>query len=116
MKRIILALALVIAATAVSCQKVHEEDPLKDSAWFATANQTESAQAGTRRVTVYTTCDWTVSSNSDWVTVSPTSGPSGVHEITLEFKENTTGEKRLAEIACVAGTYTDVYVLTQKAE
>lgn len=117
MKRIILILALVISASAVSCQKVRDEGPLKDSSWFATENQTESAQAGTRRITVYTTCGWTAtSSNPEWVTVSPTSGNAGVHELTLTYSENTTGAKRTAEISCVAGSYTDVYVITQKAE
>lgn len=117
MKKIILALALIVSTSVVSCQKVQSEGPLKDSAWYATANQTESAQAGTRRVTVYTTCDWTaVSSNPEWVTVSPTSGSKGIHELTLTYSENTSGSKRTAEISCIAGSYTDVYVITQKAE
>lgn len=117
MKKIFLALALIVSASVVSCQKVQDEGPLKDSAWYATANQTMSAQAGTHRVTVYTTCDWTaVSSAPEWVTVSPTSGAKGVHELTLTYSKNETGEVRSAEISCVAGAYTDVYVITQKAE
>ena len=108
-------IALITAIMAVSCQKLHRNDDVPDSAWFATADQIEMSEAGTRRITVYTTCDWTVESSAEWVTVEPKSGKSGVSELTLTFSENTGTEQRTAEINCTAGTYTDTYVITQKA-
>ena len=109
-------IALITAIMAVSCQKLHRNDDVPDSAWFATADQIEMSEAGTRRITVYTTCDWIVETSADWVTVEPMSGNSGVNELTLTFSANTGTEQRQAEINCKAGTYTDTYVMTQKAE
>ena len=107
---------LVLAFALISCQKTDNRDDMPDSAWFATDDQTESHEAGKRRITVYTTCPWSAtSSDPKWVTVSPASGEPGIIELTLEFKQNTTGAERSAQIDCIAGSYKDTYTITQKA-
>lgn len=115
--KLLLALLALMPLAYVSCQKLNQDDYLPDSAWFATADQIEDASAGTRRITVYATRDWVVtSSNPEWVSVAPTSGGQGVHELTVTFSANDGAQARVATIDCKAGDYTDTYTVTQKAK
>ena len=115
--KLLLALLALLPLTYVSCQKLNQDDYVPDSAWFATADQVEDASAGSRRITVYASCDWIVTcSNPEWVSVSPTSGGQGVHELTVTFTANEGSQQRVATIDCKAGEYTDTYTVTQKGK
>ena len=99
---------------AISCQK-QEVSQTPESVALITRPDAkgEAAQQGTRAVTIAATADWSAISNSDWITVNPSSGPKGMQEVVLSFEENTTGAKRTGSVTFTSGSYSETYTLTQ---
>ena len=112
-KHLLLLMAFAIIA-AISCQK-QEVSQAPESVAIVTQPDPkgETVQAGTRAVTIAATADWSAISDADWITVNPSSGPKGMHEVVLTFTENTTGAKRTGSVTFTSGTYSETYTLTQ---
>ena len=74
------------------------------------------AAAGTQSVTIYTTCGWKATGD-DWITIEPLSGgEKGIFAVHLSFGANDTGALRTGRVVFEAGTYSETYTLTQKAQ
>ena len=53
----------------------------------------------------------------DWITVEPLSGgEKGIFAVHLGFGANDTGAPRTGRVVFEAGTYSETYTLTQKAQ
>ena len=67
--------------------------------------------------TVTSSRDWTASSDSDWLTVIPTSGAASESASTVSFNatQNNSGAERIARITITAGADTKVVTVTQAA-
>lgn len=64
--------------------------------------------------TIQSNTSWTVSSDKDWCTVSPTSG-SNDGTVTVSAKDNTETSSRTATITVKAGDITKTITVTQEA-
>ena len=114
-KAIRFCLALAALACIASCQPVQTyETP--DSVYVGTqaVSGGVSAAAGEQHITIFATCDWRSTCDSDWITVSPKKGEVGIHEITLTYTENATGEVRSGSVTFYAGKISDTFTLVQK--
>lgn len=114
MKRLLaIAISAVLGGVLFSgCQKVHESGHV-DSVCIYSAATEASAAAGSRTVTVFATCDWSVASNDAWLSVSPSEGQKGISEITYSWEANTTGAVRSGSLSLKAGSFTDTYPVNQ---
>ena len=67
--------------------------------------------------TVTSSRNWTASSDSDWLTVTPTSGAASESASTVSFNatQNNSGAERTARITITAGADTKVVTVTQAA-
>ena len=67
--------------------------------------------------TVTSSRNWTASSDSDWLTVTPTSGAASesATTVTLNATQNNSGAERTAKITITAGADTKVVTVTQAA-
>ena len=112
-KHLLLLIAFAVIAV-ISCQK-QETSQTPESVALITQpdSKGEAAQAGTRPVTIAATANWTATSNDQWITVNPTSGPKGMQEVILSFTENTTGAKRTGSVTFSSGTHSETFLLTQ---
>ena len=64
----------------------------------------------------YTTCGWKATGD-DWITIEPLSGgEKGIFAVHLSFGANDTGALRTGRVVFEAGTYSETYTLTQKAQ
>ncbi|MCL1938137.1 MAG: family 16 glycosylhydrolase [Candidatus Azobacteroides sp.] len=57
-----------------------------------------------QKITVTTNTDWTVSSNAEWCSCSPTSGTMGGGNVLITATANYTGTTRSAELTFTAGS------------
>lgn len=115
MKKLLLTACSVLAlcAIAVGCQKMHDNQTSPESVCIYSAETPATAAAGSRTVTVFATCAWTVVSNDSWLTVTPDSGEKGISEITYTWAANTTGAARTGTLSLKAGSFTDTYKVVQ---
>lgn len=111
MKKAILLLLASALALLASCQKMPQAEHA-DSVVIYSVIPKLGAEAGTLKVTVYATTDWSIT-GEDWLSVSPSTGTTGISETELQFPANTTGEDRTAELHLSAGTYTHTQTVTQ---
>ena len=82
-----------------------------------TSNQPVMEQTGgTATVSFTTNAAWTasVSANTSWVTVSPTSGGKGTHTLSVTTTENDTYDERNASVTIKAGNVSKNFTVTQK--
>lgn len=71
-------------------------------------------EAQTLPVTVRSSADWSVSSNVDWITVSPSGGLKDRDtEISIKVKENDTHEQRVGTVTIKAGSSSAAVTVTQ---
>ena len=115
--RHLLLLVAFVAISVVSCQK-QETTQTPESVALITKPDAkgEPAQAGTRAVTIAATSNWSAVSDASWITVTPDSGSKGMQEVILTFSENTTGAVRVGNVKFTSGTYSETFILTQKAQ
>ncbi len=113
MKRKLLFLALLLTAFAAwSCTEEAASAP--DSVSMFSTEGTVEVTAGTRNVTIFTTCAWEASGD-EWISIEPAGGDAkGIHEVKLTYGENTSGAPRTGTVTFKAGRYTQTYTLTQK--
>ena len=113
-KHLLLLLTLVCVCLTSSCKDEDEAAP--DSVYMYSTTGTVDAAAGTHSVTIFTTCAWEASGD-DWVTIEPLSGgEKGIFAVHLSFGANDTGSPRTGSVVFNAGTYSETYTLTQKAQ
>ena len=99
-KQLLFIAVLLCACLAGSCK---DDDPAApDSLYMHSTSGTVEAVAGTQSVTIYTTCGWKATGD-DWITI-------------LSFGANDTGALRTGRVVFEAGTYSETYTLTQKAQ
>ncbi len=102
----------------LSCQK--QKNPISpESVALMTQSITDPSKfepptAGTRAVTIAATSEWTAVSNVTWISVSPSSGPRGIHEVILTYEENTTAEVRQGVVVFSSAKNSESYTLNQK--
>ena len=116
MKKILLATTIILTALflASSCQKQKQPVTVDSVALYTKPGDPVSAAAGTKGVTISATCDWTVTSEADWISVSPSSGSRGINEVILNYTENTGKEPRSGKVVFTAkGGYSETYTLKQ---
>ena len=113
-KQLLFIAVLLCACLAGGCK---DDDPsAPDSLYMHSTSGTVEAAAGTQSVTIYTTCGWKATGD-DWITVEPLSGgEKGIFAVHLGFGANDTGAPRTGRVVLEAGTYSETYTLTQKAQ
>lgn len=74
-----------------------------------------SHKGGTESVVVTASDNWTVTSNKDWCSVSPTLGYNGQTSLKITASSNHTEASRSAELNFVSGEYNYQYEVTQEA-
>ena len=58
-----------------------------------------------------------LATGDDWITIEPLSGgEKGIFAVHLSFGANDTGALRTGRVVFEAGTYSETYTLTQKAQ
>lgn len=113
MKRFFWIVGLLACMPLAACDDDNPE--ITDSAVVYTAGGTVNASDIEKSITLYATCDWTAA-GSEWITVEPAAGSQGVFAVRLSFGANGTGSPRTGTVTFTAGTYTETYTFTQKAE
>ena len=128
-KSIRLLLCIVCAVLAfVTCSKKGVEpdnpqptpsEPTPTITIPATENVTPSFSddGGAATVAFTTNANWSakvVESGATWCTVSPASGGSGSHTLTINTSKNDTPDSRTATVQLIAGTVTKTINITQK--
>lgn len=74
-----------------------------------------SHKGGTESIIVTASDNWTVTSNKDWCSVSPTLGYNGQTSLKITASSNHTEASRSAELNFVSGEYNYQYEVTQEA-
>ena len=69
---------------------------------------------GTTTITITAEGDWTLTTNADWLTVSPAEGKKGTTEITVTTSKNGTDKCRNGEITARPGGASQPLVITQR--
>ena len=77
-----------------------------NNAYFNQEDMKVPAGASTQTVSITTSGKWTLTSDSSWLTVTPSSGSSQVtkKEITIKPAANTTGKQRTATLSLKTGS------------
>ncbi len=78
------------------------------------SNQSVTNTSGNTEFTVQSNTNWTLSDDSDWLTVSPASG-SNNGTLTATYTENTTTSQRVGTITVTGGGITRTVTVTQSA-
>ncbi|MCQ2145591.1 MAG: BACON domain-containing protein [Bacteroidales bacterium] len=102
---VLAALALAIA----SCKPVEVEDSLQVS----TATISVGAYAEPQTISFTTNTSWKMTSEVDWVTVSPDSGEAGNSTVTVRVADNGTFQERSGKIILTAGNKTTTWTVKQ---
>lgn len=72
-----------------------------------------SGEQGSRSFTVTANGEWSISSNADWITVSPENGAKGDTDVTLTVTANDGDDTREAALTLVCGESTSNIPVTQ---
>ena len=113
MKQVLLNFTLLTALlSAVACSDDEAKSP--DSVFLYSTEAEVSAEAGTKSITIVTTCAWSAESNQAWLTIDPASGSeAGFHAVHLIYEANADTLPRTGVVTFRAGTYSDSFTLTQ---
>ena len=110
MKKVLLFASIVIAALALSCNKV---PPVEDAVTISTNDPTVPVEGGVVSIDFNSTVAWTAKSNQPWVTITPSSGEAGNGTIKASVLKNETNDNRTAEVTITAGTKSAKCTITQ---
>ena len=110
MKKVLLFASIVIAALALSCNKV---PPVEDAVTISTNDPTVSVEGGVVSIDFNSTVAWTAKSNQPWVNITPSSGEAGNGTIKASVLKNETNDNRTAEVTITAGTKSAKCTITQ---
>lgn len=108
-------LPLLLAVLSLGgCSDDSESAP--DSVYLYSTEQKVKAEAGTKSVTIFTTCGWTAEGDT-WISVDPVSGgDKGIHVVKLTYTANGTSSERRGTVTFRAGTYTEIFTLIQEGK
>lgn len=112
-KNYLLLVPVLLCLCLAGCKD--EAEPSPDSVVVSTAPLTVEAAAGFDSVTIFATCGWTATGDG-WIAIDPASGERGIHAVTLTFGANETGAVRTGSVTFTAGSYSETFTLSQKAE
>jgi len=98
---------LTAALTLVGCQK--EADSLE----ISSAKISATAFGEEQTLSFTTNNDWTIKSDSEWVSVSPESGLAGTASVKVNILSNDTFNTRTATITLTSGTKTSTWKVEQ---
>ena len=101
----------VLALGAVSC----EEEPIVPDPELIMAKNTVSSRKGSQFLTVVTPGAWTLSTDADWVQITPAKGRGSSHSIALCYDANKEESSRKANIVLQAEGKEVVLTLLQNA-
>lgn len=114
MKRIYLMIVPALLSLCLGGCK-DDAESMPDSVVVSTAPLTVEAAAGFDSVTIFATCDWTAAGD-EWIAIDPASGGQGIHAVTLTYGANETEAVRTGSVTFTAGSYSETFTLSQKAE
>lgn len=113
MKKLLLLTALFCASLLCGCKE--DSDPAPGSLYLYETAVRVDAGAGAHSLTLFSTSAWSAEPDS-WITLDPGSAESkGIRVVRLNFEQNTTGAERTGTVLFRAGTYTETFTITQKA-
>lgn len=72
------------------------------------------AVGGEATIEFIASADWSASTSSDWISISPTSGTAGSRKITIKVAENTTYEERNGSVIIKLGSELQSVKITQE--
>lgn len=110
MSKLLRILAAVAAGLLVlACNKTEEEAQLSVS-----QTSINFEPSGTLEMSVKITCNvaWSITSNADWLTISPTSG-NGSGTLTVKVQENPSVAQRSTDVKITAGSKSASLKVTQ---
>ena len=110
MKKVLLFASVVMAAFALSCNKV---PPVEDAVSISTNNPVVAVEGGVVSIDFNSTVAWTAKSNQPWVTITPASGEAGNGTIKASVLKNDTNDDRTAEVTITAGSKSAKCTITQ---
>ncbi len=101
---------LLAAITLISCQ-----DELPEAVRIEKGKETVAfaVDGGSTTVKIISNGSWKAVSSQSWLTVSPASGGSGTHTITLSAGANTTDGQRSATVTLQVGHKTSTITVSQ---
>ncbi len=109
MKRFLLLASLLVAALAVSCEKVPEDSVTLSSDAAVSISQ----EGDVVSIKFNSSVPWEAKSSESWLTVSPASGDAGDCTVKASALKNETTDSRSATVTITAGTKTAVVTVTQ---
>ena len=113
---LILLFILVIGCGSKDSPLVVDPKPDVEVKWtFNHESLSFSHNGGTESVIVTASDNWTVTSNKEWCSVSPTLGYNGQTSLKITASSNHTEASRSAELNFVSGEYNYQYEVTQEA-
>jgi hypothetical protein len=116
MKTISNFLIISFALMAQSIFPAEIETAMLDATFLSVTPVSWSVPADGGTKTIYVSCDadWTVSSNTDWATLSVTSG-SGIGQFIITVAKNEVNSVRTATVTVVSGELSKTVGITQAA-
>lgn len=115
--RIIFFVLLQAAVLLTACGKNNPPSPepsIKILADTRTSEKTDG-NGGSFSISFESAESWNISiEDESWVSVSPMSGPSGSHSITITVKATTLTEERSCEVTIMSGNVGETIVVLQK--
>lgn len=72
------------------------------------------AVGGEATIEFIASADWSASTSSDWISISPISGTAGSRKITIKVVENTTYEERNGSVIIKSGSESQSVKITQE--
>lgn len=117
MNSILIAIAILLAACGVSDEPLPTTpDDKVEVKWEISPKSTIlSSEGESKNIIVEANGNWTVSSDQQWITLSPNSGGNGQTGLNVTAEKNTSGEIREAELTFVSGEYSHKYGVMQEA-
>jgi hypothetical protein len=71
-------------------------------------------KGGSTTISITASGEWTLTSNSSWLTISPSSGQAGTYSVTIETAKNSTGKDREGVISLSPGSQSQSLSICQR--
>lgn len=107
---------MFLCLSFTACDK-DDDDDAPDSIYLYNLATKVDGNEGTISVTLFATCAWDVTPNDGWITTDVSHGSEkGIYAVHLSYTANTTGAERVGTVTFKAGTYSELYTITQTAQ
>ena len=115
-KTIMLCLSVFLLCIGVAACSDNDDKELVEGVYLYAKTIECAYEAGEQSVTVAATTDWTVSSDSEWLTISVNNGSTGYTAVNVSWTENIQEDERIGTLTFSAGKYQEKLVVTQTAK